>query len=149
MTLRNRHLIGLDAALYFTATLGFAVLWHLSWFSGAYTALNWPDPSEADVPLGALAVATQAVVLAIVLDWALAQRPGLSSILRVLGLAFVFLWTSHVIGDAAKCGFAPKSSFVAIETGYLAIQFVLYGVLVWLAHRSLDARLRGPRRRDA
>jgi hypothetical protein len=132
----------LDIVLYFIATLGFAVLWHLVWLSSAYTALNWPGPSEADVPLGALAVFVQAVVLALTIDWALEQSQKPSVIIRVMILAFAFLWSSHVIGDAAKCGFLPKSSFVALETVYLAIQFVVYGAFLWIGHSLWDRRLK-------
>lgn len=142
MIAHNRPMVLLDIAIYFIATLGFAVLWHLVWFSSVYAALNWPDPSEADVPLGALAVFVQAVVLALTIDWALEQCQKRSAIVRVVILAFAFLWSSHVIGDAAKCGFLPKSSFVALESVYLAIQFVIYGALLWIGHSLWDRRLK-------
>ncbi|MEE4015911.1 hypothetical protein V1T76_27890 [Roseibium sp. FZY0029] len=142
MFVRSRSMVLLDIALYFIATLGFAMLWHLVWFSGAYTALNWPDPSDADVPLGALAVFVQAVVLALTIDWALEQSRNRSAIFRVAILAFAFLWSSHVIGDAAKCGFLPKSRFVALESVYLAIQFVVYGALLWIGHSLWDRRFK-------
>ena len=141
MTVQNPRMVLLDIAIYFIATLGFAVLWHLVWFSGVYTALNWPDPSEADVPLGALSIFVQATVLALTIDWVLGQSPKPGAIVRVVILAFVFLWSSHVVGDAAKCGFLPKSSFVALETVYLAIQFIVYGGLAWLGHALWDRRL--------
>ncbi len=142
MIAHNRPMVLLDIAIYFVVTLGFAVLWHLVWFSSAYTALNWPDPSEADVPLGALAVFVQAVVLALTVDWASEQSRTRSAIVRVVILAFAFLWSSHVIGDAAKCGFLPKGSFVALESVYLAIQFVIYGALLWIGHSLWDRRLK-------
>ena len=142
MFAHNRPMVLLDIAIYFIATLGFAVLWHLVWFSSAYTALNWPDPSEADVPLGALAVFVQAVVLALTIDWALEQSHKPTAIVRVMILAFAFLWSSHVIGDAAKCGFLPKSRFVALESVYLAIQFVVYGALLWFGHSLWDRRFK-------
>ncbi len=142
MLAHNRPMVLLDIAIYFIATLGFAVLWHLVWFSSAYTALNWPDPSEADVPLGALAVFVQAVVLALTIDSALEQGRKRSAIVRVVILAFAFLWSSHVIGDAAKCGFFPKSSFVALESVYLAIQFAVCGALLWFGHSLWDGRIK-------
>lgn len=141
MNAQNRRMILLDIVFYFAGTLGFAVLWHLVWFSDAYTALSWPDPSEADVPLGALSMLVQAIVLAFVLDWVLRQTPRRSAIVWVVVPAFAFLWSSHVIGDAAKCGFLPKERFVALETVYLAIQFGLYGTLTWVGHGLWDRRI--------
>ena len=88
MLTHNRPMVLLDITVYFIATPGFAALWHLVWFSSAYTALNWPDPSEADVPLGALAVFVQAVVLALTIDWALEQSRKRSAIVRVTGNSF-------------------------------------------------------------
>lgn len=140
MTGQNRRMILLDIVLYFTCTLGFAVWWHLIWFSEAYMALNWPAPAEADVPLGALSVFVQAIVLAFAIDWVLQQSPRRHAALWVVIGGFAFLWSSHVIGDAAKCGFLPKGRFVALETVYLAIQFILYGTLTWLGHRLWDRR---------
>jgi hypothetical protein len=142
MSVQNARMVLLDISIYFFATLGFAVLWHLVWFSDAYTALNWPDPSEADVPLGALAIIVQAIVLALAIDWALGHSPKRGVIVRIAVLGFAYLWSSHVIGDAAKCGFLPKSSFVALETLYLAIQFIVYGALASLGHALWDRRLK-------
>ncbi len=142
MIIHNRSMVLLDIAIYAIVTLGFAVLWHLVWFSSAYTALNWPDPSEADVPLGALAIFVQAVVLALAVDWAVESRAKPGTIARVMILGFAFLWSSHVIGDAAKCGFLPKTSFVALESTFLVIQFVAYGVLLWFVHSLWDRRFK-------
>ncbi len=52
-----------------------------------------------------------------------------------------FLWSSHVIGDATKFDIAPVSQFVAMETPYLALQFGLFGVAIWLIHRPKAPRM--------
>lgn len=142
MIIHNRLMVLLDIAIYFATTLGFAAFWHLLWLSDTYTDLNYPSPAEADVTLGALAIFTQAVVLALTIDWIVQQSQNRAAILRVVGLAFVFLWSSHVVGDAAKCGFLPKTDFLALESAYLVIQFVIYGAVMWLAHSLWDRRLR-------
>ncbi|WP_269584468.1 hypothetical protein [Roseibium sp. Sym1] len=142
MTFSRPMLALADAVLYVVLTLGFAVVWHLKLFAPLYVSLNWPSPEDADVPLGFVAIVTQAIILGVLFQSVVEGRGLGRAIAMLCGTAFVFLWSSHVIGDAAKCGFLPKSTFVAVETLYLAIQFVLFGVALALVHRWLDPRCR-------
>ena len=140
MSLSPRTLALLDAILYTVLTLGLAVGWHLQVFAPRYAALGFPGPGEADIALGFLAIATQAVVLGVLFQL-VAGRVALGrTIVLFCATAFAFLWSSHVIGDAAKCRFQPKLDFIAIETFYLVLQFAIYGGALALVHRNLDSR---------
>lgn len=140
MRLSAVSLIAVDAVLYLVLTLGFAIIWDLQVFTAHYTALGWPSPEEADVPLGFLAIVTQAMILAWLFSQIAGKAPLGRSIVIFCSLAFAFLWSSHVVGDAAKCGFVPKSTFIAIESLYLVLQFVLYGSALALVHGLFDPR---------
>lgn len=140
MAFAPRTLAIIDAALYLVATLGFALIWHVLAFEPLYTSLNWPTPEPPDIALGFLAVITQGVVLGYLFQrWIDGHAPGKSAA-SFCAIAFVFLWSSHVIGDAAKCGFLPRSTFVAIETIYLMVQFVMYWIILTAVHRVFEAR---------
>ena len=141
MTLHPRTLAALDAALYLFVTLGFALIWHVHAFDALYTSLNWPRPDPSDIALGFVAVMVQGITLGVLFQHWIDGSALIRSAATFSGVAFVFLWTSHVIGDAAKCGFLPLRTFVAVETAYLAIQFAIYCAILVLIHRSFDARV--------
>lgn len=142
MTFSPRTLAFIDALLYLVLTLGFALLWHLHSFAPLYISLNWPRPEEADIPLGFLAVATQGIILGLLFQSVLKPDRLGRTVVIFCATSFAFLWSSHVIGDAAKCGFLPKPTFIAIETLYLVLQFLIYGGALMLIHRRFDRRCR-------
>lgn len=141
MTLAPRTLAIIDAVLYLFSTLAFALFWHVEAFEPLYTSLQWPTPEQPGIALGFLAVLTQGLVLGFAFQSWLNETAFERSAASFCAIACVFLWSSHVIGDAAKCGFLPRGPFIAIETIYLIVQFVMFWVILVVVHRVFDARI--------
>lgn len=143
--MKNRAplLFVIDALAYLVCTFSFALLWHVWLLKPAYDALGWAAPEGTGIALGFAAVATQAVLLSLVFQFVKHLAHFNVHLAAFIGAAFVYLWSSHVLGDAAKLPLTSRSGFIALETAYLAIQFIVYGGIVWTIHMLLDPDLMG------
>ena len=123
------------AAAYIVLTFPLAVIWHIALFEDTYRALGYFAREQPSFALGFLSIATQGVLLSIAYPL-LVRRPNSWRENLCFGLLMgVFLWSSHVAGDSAKFEIAPVSTYMAIETVYLALQFGLFGVAIFLIYR--------------
>ena len=114
---------------YIIVTFPLAVLWHMKIFRTKYMA--WEYFGEDVKPiLGLSSMVVQGVVLSYgysVLNVAHASLFSGIFYSLVMGL---FLWSVHVLATMGKSSKVRHFEFFAMETVYLAIQFVIYGALI-------------------
>ena len=114
---------------YIIVTFPLAVLWHMKIFRTKYMA--WEYFGEDVKPmLGLSSMIVQGVVLSYgysVLD--VAHTSLFSGIFYSLVMG-LFLWSVHVLATMGKSSKVRHFEFFAMETVYLAIQFLIYGVAV-------------------
>ncbi len=123
------------AVAYTVSTFILAVVWHIVLFEDTYRALGYFAREEPSFALGFLSIATQGVILSAAYPLLVRQVTSWRENIRFGLLMGGYLWTSHVVGDAAKFDIAPVSQYAAMETFYLALQFGLFGLWIWLIHR--------------
>lgn len=114
---------------YIIVIFPLAVLWHMKIFRTKY--MSWGYFGEDVKPiLGLLSMILQGIVLSYGYSFLnVAHASPLSGIgySLVMGL---FLWSAHVLAAMGKSSKVRHLEFFAMETVYLAIQFVIYGVLI-------------------
>ncbi len=52
-----------------------------------------------------------------------------------------FFWTSHVLAFVAKQALNDAALFIAMESGYLAVQFGVFGVLIGLIYADWGSKV--------
>ena len=115
----------LGTAAYIVIVFVLAVVWHIVIFKDLYVSLGYFGRAEPSFVLGMLSMVFQGVTLSYALP--LFYRDGLTlkNDLR-FGLTMgVFFWSCHVVAASAKVDINLVTTFFAIETPYLAIQFTL------------------------
>ncbi|HLZ02979.1 MAG TPA: hypothetical protein VKR55_12600 [Bradyrhizobium sp.] len=126
----------LGVAAYLVPTFPIAYAWHLVWFAPSYEALQIyrPDPI---IPFGLLSMLIQGAIF----SWAyprLFPQPG-SAIWRpglLYGAALAILsWSFTTLAVAAKNIMGSVPTYIALETGFTLLQFVIVGPLIALAYR--------------
>jgi hypothetical protein len=127
----------LGVAAYLVPTFPIAYAWHLVVFAPAYDALGIyrPDPI---IPFGLASMLIQGVVF----SWAYPRlfpsrgggilRPGL---MYGFGLA-VLSWSFTTLAVAAKNIMGSVPTYIALESGFTLLQFLVVGPLIALAYRD-------------
>jgi hypothetical protein len=131
----------LAVAAYLLPTFPLGYFWHLVTFHEQYERLQLYR-EEVIIPLGLLSMAVQAVVFA----WA---YPRLFStrhpdwVRSAFGFAVVFgllAWSFTTIPVAAKYRMSSVSDFMALESAFTALQFLIVAPLVALVYRQRAER---------
>ncbi len=120
---------------YLVITFPLAYVWHLVLFEQTYMQLGYFSRDEPIIAFGFGAILLQGILLAFIYPY---LCRGKSYVAGALTLALVmgsYHWTMHVLAAAAKHSIAPLTTWFALETTYLAIQFVLGGFLLALVYR--------------
>ena len=123
----------LAALAYTVGTFFWAVLWHVLLLEEVYTTFGYFE-GEPSFVLGFVTILIQGLVLSLL--YPLVQLSG-NPLLRGLKYALfvgIFFWTSHVLAFIAKQQVAQATLFLLLETGYLVVQFGLFGLLVGLIY---------------
>ena len=127
----------LGAAAYLVPTFPLGFFWHLVWFEKNYHALG-VYRADLIIPLGLTAMLVQAAIF----SWAYPRifardsDPVLKNgLLYGLGLALLS-WSFTTLAVAAKHPMASIVDYVMLETGFTAVQFLIVGPLIALAHRN-------------
>lgn len=123
---------------YTAATFPWAVLWHAALFKDAYTAFGYFE-GEPNFALGFLTVVIQGAVLSFLYPFVRLSGSPLARGLKYAALMGVFFWTCHVPAFIAKQQVARPVDFALLETGYLIVQFGVYGALVGLVYARFAA----------
>ena len=129
--------IALGTAAYTVVTFPIAVLWHVGLFKSLYQSFGYFS-GEPSFALGLLAILIQGFVLSSLYPFVQLSGRPIARGLKYSAIVGVFFWTSHVLAFVAKQSLNDAPLFIAMETGYLAIQFAVFGALVGLIYRDLS-----------
>jgi len=133
----RRSILAVLAYLVPTFVTGF--VWHLVLFHSLYQRLEIyrPDPL---IPLGLGSMLVQAVLFAWAYPRLFSTAPkewGRSALLAGLGFA-ALSWSFTTLAVAAKHPMTSLPEYVALETGYTILQFLLVAPLMALAWRGAE-----------
>ena len=130
--------IALGTATYTAVTFPLAVLWHVVLFKSLYQSFGYFS-GEPSFVMGLLAVVVQGAILSAFYPLVrLSGRPTTRG-LKYAGIVGGFFWTSHVVAFVARQALNDAPLFIAMETGYLVVQFGVFGVLIGLIYRDLGS----------
>jgi hypothetical protein len=126
----------LGVAAYLVPTFPIAYAWHLVWFASSYDALGIyrPDPI---IPFGLASMLIQGVIFSLAYPrffpdrGSAVLRPGL---IYGAGLA-ILSWSFTTLAVAAKNIMGSVPTYLALESGFTVLQFVVVGPLIALAYR--------------
>lgn len=121
---------------YLLITFPLAYAWHLILFEQMYGELGYFGREEPIVAFGFGAILLQGILLSIIYPFLCRNRSFLSGTLTFTLVMGGYHWTTHVLAAAAKQSIEPLSTWFALETIYLAIQFLLGGLLLACVYRS-------------
>lgn len=124
----------ISTAAYCLVTFPYAVVWHMILFKRLYQKWEYfggnPKPQ-----LGLLSMVIQGAVLSTGLSFLPEYQASLPATMIYALLCGIFLWSSHVIAAMAKHAESRNFSFLALETFYLFIQFLLFGFCTYGVYR--------------
>jgi hypothetical protein len=127
----------LGFAAYVVPSFPLGFFWHLVWFEKSYHALGIYRP-DVIIPLGIASMFFQGVIFSWAYPRLFAQdrRAVLKNgLLYGLGLGLLS-WSFTTLAVAAKHPMASIVDYVMLETGFTAVQFLIAGPLIALAHRN-------------
>jgi len=127
----------LGLAAYVVASFPIGVVWHLVLFAPQYHVLQIYRP-DIIIPFGLLSMLIQGALLSWVFP-KIARDDVAESWIRQ-GLKFglivgLFAWTLTTLAVAAKHVMTSVPLFLALETGFTIVQYIIVGPLIALAHR--------------
>jgi len=127
----------LGFAAYVVPTFPLGYVWHLVLFAPQYHALQIYRP-DVIIPLGLLSMLIQGALLSWLFPKIAGDDIGASWVWQ--GLKFglfvgLFAWTLTALAVAAKHVMTSVPLFLALETGFTIVQYVIVGPLMALAHR--------------
>lgn len=127
---------------YFATALGYtlivfplAVIWHLLLFKEKFDTFGYFS-GEPNIPVGLASIIIQGFTLAMIYPLFHTRKTGFKRAFQFAGLIGLFFWTSHVLALVAKQNVPNAGHFIAMETGYLVLQFGLFAVLLGLIYRG-------------
>ena len=125
----------LAAAGYIVIVFPLALGWHTGLFKEKYESFGYFS-GEPNIPVGLATIIIQGVVLALIYPLFHTGSVGFVRAFQFAGLMGVFFWTSHVLALVAKQNVPNAGDFIAMETGYLAVQFGLFALVLGLIYRG-------------
>jgi len=128
---------------YVVPTFALGFVWHLKLFGAYYHDLGIYRP-DIIIPFGFLSMLLQGAVVALVYPRLVARPESLAGGLRFAALAAVLSWTFTTLAVAAKHPMTSVPGFVAIESAFTVVQFLLVGPLLAVSSRTSSAAARRP-----
>ena len=114
---------------YIIVTFPLAVLWHMKIFRAKYMAWGYFGEDVKSI-LGLSSMTVQGIVLSYGYSILNAADSALFSGICYSLVMGLFLWSVHVLATMGKNSKVRHFEFFAMETIYLAIQFLIYGILI-------------------
>jgi hypothetical protein len=141
--MKKHFALGVVAYIVPTFALGF--VWHLVLFQRYYAALAIYRENII-IPFGFLSMLIQAVVFAGIYQQLFASRDGalLSRGLQYGALGAVLSWSFTTLAVAAKNVMTSVPDYMAIETAFTAVQWLMVGPLTALAFARASRPLLAP-----
>lgn len=127
-------------AAYVLPTFPLGYFWHLKTFAAKYQALAiYRD--DVIIPMGLASMIIQGLFFAWVYPklFSTADDHWILSAVQFALIFGVLAWSFLVLPVAAKNKMTSVPQFLALETAFTAIQFVVAGVLIALAYRGTVA----------
>ena len=128
--------MALGAVGYLLITFPLAFVWPLVLFEDTYRELGYFSREEPVIALGFSAILIQGILLSFIYPYLCRGRSPVSGALRLALVMGAYHWSMHVVAEAAKHPIAPLSTWFALETAYLVLQFVAGGLLIAFVYRS-------------
>ena len=125
----NLNAILLGTLAYTAVTFPWAVVWHVVLFENLYLGFGYFG-GEPHFLLGFLSILVQGALLSLLYPLVSLAGTGARRGLKFAGLVGLFFWTSHVLAFVAKQVPPQAGLFVLMESGYLAVQFGVFGLLI-------------------
>jgi hypothetical protein len=125
----------LAALAYAVVTFPLAYVWHLVALPDLYFRLGAFGRQEPIIALGLITILVQGALFAVFYPRFRDGERWVRDGLRFGFFAGVFLWSTQVVAAAAKHPIEPISTWIAIETLYVAVQFTLVGLVFGWIHR--------------
>ena len=114
---------------YLIVTFPLAVLWHMKIFRAKY--MSWQYFGDDVKPmLGLASMLVQGVVLSYGYSVLTIDHSALRNGIGYALLMGLFLWSAHVLAAMGKSSKVRHVEFFALETVYVAIQFIMYGIII-------------------
>ena len=132
--------IALGTIGYAVVTFPLAYVWHLIAFKSTYDELGYFARDEPIVAFGFVAIVTQGVLLSAIYPQLCRGKSLVRGALTLAGIMGLYHWTMHVLAEAAKHPIEPLSTWFALETTYLAIQFVMGGLVIAFVNRNIESK---------
>ncbi|PWB66498.1 MAG: hypothetical protein C3F17_01260 [Bradyrhizobiaceae bacterium] len=117
---------------YVLPTFPIGYLWHLAVFKDHYEALQ-VYRADVIIPFGLAAMAIQGLVWTFVYWRLFAGESVLRGAVKFAAVAAPLAWSFMVIAVAAKHRMASVSGFFLIETGFIALHYLVVSPLIALA----------------
>ncbi len=120
----------LHAFAYCLVTFPYAVVWHMLLFKKQYE--QWDYMGSTPKPqLGLLSMVIQGLALAVGFSFLPQYHASFWGTMIYAGLCGAFLWSSHVVAAMAKHAQSRTWGFFFMETFYLFVQFLLFGLCTY------------------
>ena len=140
----RRFVLNLLAYVVPTFVLGF--VWHLVLFAQYYRDLGIYR-SDVIIPLGLSSMVLQGAVFAFVYPRLVAEPESMTGALRFGAIAALLSWTFTTLAVAAKHPMTSIGGFVAIETAFTVVQFLLVSPLLAISSRWVATEMHPPLQR--
>jgi hypothetical protein len=125
----------LGFAAYVVPSFPIAYVWHLIAFAPAYHELAMYR-DDVIVPFGLLSMFIQGAAFSFVYPHVFSNRSAVVRNGLLYGLALALLsWSFTTLAVAAKNVMTSVPTYMALETGFTLLQFVIVGPLIALAYR--------------
>ncbi|OYP30355.1 hypothetical protein [Rhodopirellula sp. MGV] len=121
---------------YLLIVFPLAYVWHLVAFESTYRELGYFSREEPIVAFGFVSVVLQGVLLSFLYPLICRTSSVLANLFLFVLVMGGYHWTVHVLAEAAKHPIEPLSTWFALESAYLLIQFASTGLLFAVVHRS-------------
>lgn len=121
---------------YLLITFPLAYIWHLVAFEQTYANLGYFTREEPIIAFGFGAILLQGILLSVIYPYLCRGKSLVSGAFMLALVMGGYHWTAHVLAEAAKHSIAPLPVWFALESLYLAIQFILGGFLFAFVYRS-------------
>ena len=133
---------GLGVLAYLVPTFALGFVWHLILFQRYYDELAIYR-KDIIIPFGFLSMFIQAIIFAWIYENAFARRSGtlLSRSLAYAALGAVLSWSFTTLAVAAKNVMTSVPNYLAIETAFTVVQWVMVGPLTTFALAGMDRKV--------
>ncbi len=123
---------------YTLVTFPLAVIWHAVLFRDLYDRFGY-FAGEPSFALGLASMVIQGIILSL-----LYPRVAFAGSRLARGVKYAlamggFYWTCHVLAFLAKQQVDGAALFLMMETGYLAVQFGVFGLMIGAIAQRLSA----------